>query len=544
MSTTSDKISEQNSATSNKSSNHGSACSKNSFTPTINGGEAPFEEFAWTVQEVCKRFWPTAYEDVTITRLDGGSFNRIVALSVKPSLALGPAVPALLPNTQGQDERSEHYVLRVARDSDLQVVDHITVLYYVQKHTSIPVPRVLAFDIGSDNAVERPYTLQQRIPGVCLDTIISKLTFDQRRGLAAQIARIIRQMQGAKNPVAGKIGIPTRVAHNASDEASLELQANGLGELSLDKKLAFMTVTGLPSATDEAPKSFAEADPEISEEDHLQVLHFDLTSRFGNNDQYTGVVNTVRNKRTPVLSFFNFQFVRQMLQELQNFPMDVIDTRLFHQLMQVGLEMDDDLCLGEDTFNLFHGDFEPRNIMVHVCDFGDVHISGVLDWDLSGFVPQAVSCTAPRWVWSVKPGLDSDEREDEEDPTDPEQIALKEAFDDAVGEKFVKMAYSPEHRLVRRLFRLAVGGLVSTESIVEAQSVIKEWAELRPTLKDHDADSDESGDEASDSGRSDASRDEAAKSENEVVPGDEAAGSENEAVSGDISPKNDTSTEL
>ena len=496
MSETSDKGSRRSSVAS-KHSESSSKFSRASFAPTVNGGETPFEEFAWSVQQLCKKFWPSAYEEVTITRLDGGSFNRIVGLSVKPSLALTPeAIPAL-PETSNSEDRSEHYILRISRDDDSDIADHIMTLFYLRTHTNLPVPRVLAFDVGSDNVLESSYTLQQRMPGIPLNTIIKKLSFGQRRGLAIQIAQIIRQMQDVKSPVAGRIGIITHIQPVTSGESSDKTPGIEAVELSLEKKLAFLTMTGLPSDTSEASTAFEQAEAKMDSTHTLQVLHFDLNTNFDGGDHFNGTACTVKRDNYPVLSFFNFQFVRQMLKTLQTSPNGALITGIYRKLMQVALEMEEDDCLGRQVFNLFHGDLEPRNLLVHICNFGEVHIAGILDWDNSAFVPGPVSCIAPRWIWSIKEELDSSERDDEDDPTDPEQKALKEAFDNAIGEDFVKMAYSPEYRLVRRLFRVSIGGINTNEDFSECENIPKEWDELRSKSKDSDSDDDVSEDDHS-----------------------------------------------
>ena len=544
MSDNSNQSSQQNSVKSGVSECN-SAHSGVSFAPTLNGDEAPFEEFAWSVQQLCKRFWPTTFEDISITRHDGGSFNRIIGLSVRPSLALTQAIPPNPARNESQDERSEHYILRVSRsDDDIDIPNQVATLFYVQKHTSIPVPRVLAFDIGSDNDVEKPYTLQQRIPGVPLEGIIDKLTFNQRRGLAVQIARILRQMQDVRASAAGTIGIPTHLQfeYHTDDEECNKLRAKVPGDLSLEKKLAFMTVTGLPTTTSNAPESFDHAKPKIEDNEDLQILHFELRTNWPSKDPYNGVANTVKNTEIPVLTYFNFQFARQMLHILHRSIKDVCKTRMYHQLMQIALEMDDDRCLGKDAFNLCHGDLEPRNIMVHVCDFGDVHIAGVLDWDFACFAPQAASCLAPRWLWSYKPGIDSNEREDEDDPTDPEQIALKEAFDDAVGDAFTDMAYSPEGRIVRRLFSLSIGGIGTNEAFDEVENLVKDWAELRRSRKEDGSDSDDasaheyaSDKETSDNG--DASDNYAASDKEDASEKEDVPNNKGSSGNDDASPK-------
>ena len=87
-----------------------------------------------------------------------------------------------------------------------------------------------------------------------------------------------------------------------------------------------------------------------------------------------------------------------MLQEQLTSRMSYVATVRLHRLMQIAIEMDEELDLRTDVFNFDHGDLEPRNIMVQICDFGKLHITGILDWDHAAMVPRAVSCLAPRWL--------------------------------------------------------------------------------------------------------------------------------------------------
>ena len=451
-----------------------------------------YPEIAWSVQQLCQKLWPTCYEEIQITRLAGGSFNRIFALTFPPSAVLHPPVLNSfldhqplntrrgLPSSQ-KDFGFGEFILRVSRgwENDGEIEHHVDILSYVQLHTDIPSPRILAYDSGSDNDVELPYTLQTRIPGVPLSTILGSLTFSQRLDLVHEIATIIKKTQKIMGPVPGKIGVP-----KTTDKS--ESKSDGLVDesASLEEKLAVMSTA---SSTMIADNQSAEqkTNPLIKSADALKILHYDLVTMRSDDDPYNGTINTVKSsvEGQSVLTFFNFQLARFILHTIHNYEYDVRNTFFFQSFMRVVNEMDEELSLGTDVFNLFHGDLEPRNILVQICDFGKLHISGIVDWDLAAFVPRAISCLPPRWLWAPEVPKNANEREDEPDPTDSEGKTLKKAFDDLMGENYVEMAYDPEFAILRRLFRLAVGGIITKEHHDEAEAIIADWARLKAIME-------------------------------------------------------------
>ena len=99
------------------------------------------------------------------------------------------------------------------------------------------------------------------------------------------------------------------------------------------------------------------------------------------DDPYNGTINTVKSsvEGQSVLTFLNFQFARFILHTIHNYEYDVRNTIFFHGLMRVVIEMEEELSLGVDKFNFYHGDLEPRNILVQICDFRKLHISETVD---------------------------------------------------------------------------------------------------------------------------------------------------------------------
>ena len=255
-----------------------------------------YPEIAWSVQQLCQKYWPTCYEDLQIRRLEGGSFNRIFALTFHPSTKPRPSVLSSPLNRQPmqklsvcqEDNPSGDYILRVSRGwgPDGEIEDQVNLLSYVRLRTDIPIPRILAYDTGSDNNLGLPYALHTRIPGVPLNSIIASLTFDQRLDLVHATAGIIKELQKIKSPVAGKIRFPKSSGDTSEfSKDNLNNGDAGATNTSLEEKLAVM-VTNVRESS-----QYRKAKPTTNNAENLQVLHFDLISE----DSYNGTANILES---------------------------------------------------------------------------------------------------------------------------------------------------------------------------------------------------------------------------------------------------------
>ena len=129
------------------------------------GGATTFVEYASSVQQLCKEFWPKSYEEVRIEHIHGGGFNRITGLSISSSLdtlqthpsafsditTICSGEPSSETHTQAQQN---HYILRVPwfiSDFSVRAIINLSLL---QSRTTIPVPHVIAFDLTDDNRSE------------------------------------------------------------------------------------------------------------------------------------------------------------------------------------------------------------------------------------------------------------------------------------------------------------------------------------------------------------------------------------------------------
>ncbi|KAM0430434.1 hypothetical protein ACHAPT_005780 [Fusarium lateritium] len=143
--------------------------------------------------------WPDAApEEVTVERLQGGGFNRIIGLAQQKS------------NTKTQ------YILRIPRFNAAQVNNDVAVLRFLQQYTTIPAPEVVTFDETEHNALGSPYAVQNRIPGVDLYSTYPNLRHEERHKVARELGAIFNQMLAVRSSTAGKLVLPT-------DRKSLEV---------------------------------------------------------------------------------------------------------------------------------------------------------------------------------------------------------------------------------------------------------------------------------------------------------------------------------
>lgn len=79
-------------------------------------------------------------------------------------------------------------------------------------------------------------------------------------------------------------------------------------------------------------------------------------------------------------------------------------------------------------------------------------------------------------------GWNDEENEDEkkanDPPATPEQQELKRIFEENIGGWFCRLAYPPEYRMARELFKYAYGGMRSSMDMDDVDQLVDEWSEL------------------------------------------------------------------
>ena len=373
-------------------------------TSTLMYSHEPFETYQSHVLHLCRDLWPTLHQDYIIERMKGGSFNRIIGIDV---FGTDPRQPTRL-------------ILRVPRDDSDRIDQEVAILQYVQQHTGILIPSVVASDHTSDNALNQSYMIQNRLSGASLHYTYRDLSYEQKRPIAEQYARLLLDLQGVTSQIAGVIEGPT---------------------------------TG---------------------NEDFKIVHFDL----GWGSEKPLPTDVPGNSTT--IEMLKTQFARLRAESLRCEPPDMFDIEFWNQLEAAALEMHQAGVFNNTKHVLCHLDLMPRNIMIKLDP--EVSISGVLDWDSAVFLPEFMSCAPPSWIWAWDDEEDNDEEAANTLPSTIENQQLKRLFEDVVGQRILDYMYKPEYKLARKLCSTSINGMHSNEDLRTVEGFLKDWTAFKESL--------------------------------------------------------------
>lgn len=403
-------------------------------------GHESFDQFQPKVFDFARStLWPHSDEKDTITiqRLQGGGFNRIIGLTLTTSLKQGQnSADSHETGTRASDIVVE-YILRIPRFDAAQVDADVAALLFVKRlpedEHGIPTPVIIAFDETENNCLESSFMVQNRLHGQSLIDVYPELEHEQQRRVAQDLGHAFRRMLAVSSTQAGRLVLPDE---NKSLDAEVYV-ACWDPCASLFSKSARDPRTSTPYCAGRA------------------------------GDSVLGLLKRI--------------FEEQKAEIQERLPKDTLRPDLIDQFCKMVSEMDAAGYFEEidGHFTLAHLDLEPRNILVDQDSPSDCPIiSGILDWDSAVLAPAFMSCTPPMWIWSWQEDEDEDERMANEEPATPEKKELKAVFEAAAGPQFIKWAYNPAYRLARRLVRFAIHGIRSSEDVQEAEAMLQEWQSL------------------------------------------------------------------
>lgn len=370
-----------------------------------------------------------------ISRMKGGSFNRIVGLKVvEPSPKkytwkwMCELVQSLFGNHVARD--AHEYIVRVPRYVITNIEYDVATLLVIGSRLSIPIPRVTFADLTDKNVLGNPYMIQPRLVGENLAFIWDSLNLAQKKSAAREITKLLVNVASVTSNAAGTVSL----SHATITDAST---------IALDK--------------------------------------FSVPCRGQEVDKYDKPFTSLASSQTTL------EFLLEQCERWREFQTaeGICWHNIWDGLTEVARGLNE-LGFLDETFHLCHGDLLPYNMLVEVCDDKNIEITAILDWDSAFFAPTFVAYRPPFWMW-----LDEDDNGDNEaganvDPQTEENIALKAAFNETATTELKRFAYAPEYILARKMFNTLKNGLFATWDIEAAEDVIHEWGELHP---DQDSDS-------------------------------------------------------
>ncbi|KAL3475437.1 hypothetical protein BJX99DRAFT_158291 [Aspergillus californicus] len=160
-----------------------------SESSTVVYDQEPFESFKTRVLELCQTVICPADGEISIERMSGGGFNRIIGVSV----------------TSDEHSPVRQYILRVPRFEAAELNRDIAPLRLLGQQSNIPVPTVVAFDATSHNVLESPYMVQTRIPGSSLFPTYPDLPHETKCAVAKELGQVYSGLLSIRSATAGRL---------------------------------------------------------------------------------------------------------------------------------------------------------------------------------------------------------------------------------------------------------------------------------------------------------------------------------------------------
>lgn len=130
--------------------------------------------------------------ELIATFLAEGTFNKVYDISPISSYELWG---------------HQSFVMRVSLpvDPHLKTSSEAATLEYVHRHTTIPVPRVVAYDASADNELGFEWILMERVPGAPLEEVWDSMSLEAKFQITRETAGFIAQLESLRFPAIGNL---------------------------------------------------------------------------------------------------------------------------------------------------------------------------------------------------------------------------------------------------------------------------------------------------------------------------------------------------
>ncbi|KAH0371543.1 hypothetical protein KCU65_g1741, partial [Aureobasidium melanogenum] len=356
----------------------------------------------------------------------------------------------------------------------LEILDEAAVLNLLVR-SGIQVPKVLAFDITRNNALRFPYSLHTRLPGTNLSYVWENMSTDHKMIIAGELAELLAGLEKIRFQESG------RLLHDES-AAVTRLPLDLVKRSEIGEQVVVRGFFRGPELFDSRERPFA---PTTSSLYDLLSTHIDDQLQY----------NKFRWSDDPNPEFPKLQTILEDMKDMGWFPSD--DESTEYSIIN-------------------HWDFEPRNIMVEEIEHADGssswHVTGLIDWDDAHCLPPVLTRRPPLWLWdfsddnllpsAVQKYYDADydmmplEYYEEVNPDHltAEDAKIKERFEEVMADKIYSPRYGAKAmevyqddtygrgRWLRRVWRFAKEGIFSEPNHHDRfEQLFKEWIEFKET---------------------------------------------------------------
>ncbi|KAJ5570148.1 uncharacterized protein N7459_009578 [Penicillium hispanicum] len=167
----------------------GSEVDSQSDSSTVVYDHEPFEAFQARVLKLCQTVLVPASGKISIERMRGGGFNRIIGVVV----------------TSSEHRAVNQYILRVPRFEGAQIDRDLAPLQLLRQRPQIQSPDVVAFDTTTRNVLESPYMIQTRLPGTSLFPAYPDLPHHMKCAIAKELGGVYAELHSIRSATAGRL---------------------------------------------------------------------------------------------------------------------------------------------------------------------------------------------------------------------------------------------------------------------------------------------------------------------------------------------------
>jgi hypothetical protein len=404
-----------------------------SVTSTVHHEHEPFETFQHKAVQLIARVMGRRSSDIQVQHMKGGTFNRVVAVTVsstKPKKYTTQWMMAQICGVFGRPKirTPQSFILRIPREEIDDMKYDVAILNIVGSHLQLPIPKVVDFDASTNNELESPYMIQKRLPGqnLMLTSMWKNLSMTQKKSIAKQVIDLVAQ---------------------------IALMTGAPGQLSLDN---LSQPLGKP----------------------ISVEKFCVPKQGLENSHWNKPCTWPARPQKPLEHLLE---QCERWREYQTSEGACFD-EIWDGFAAISKALEKRGFLDGPNV-LSHGDLKAYNLLADVRSPTEADITGVLDWDFAIIAPEFMAYRAPFWLWTPE-DMDSTEMDHEHiadiSPVTDEDRELKELFQDYAPERYKRFAFAPEAMLARRMYPILKDGIFGPWNMMEAESVIREWDKIHP----------------------------------------------------------------
>lgn len=354
-------------------------------------------------------------------------------------------------------EQFKDYVLCVPYDTE-DSADflglNVAPFRFVRANTTIPVPKIVAYDTTKENPLRRRFLLMERPLGVPAFQEYESRSFKYRMGLARELGNVFKQMLGMRSHEPGyATQFPTfSEKYNSFTESSGGTESRQVWAVSEIKPLC-----GCEGCIDTDVEGEVDTDEIVQQPGHMTEI-----SRERWHKRYLpGAVPLAGHDRAAWGRKVQ-RFILELL-EMQLF----VDFRYGNALRCAFLKAYKDMVWEMFASGLFdgmpfvlcHRGMGPQNIFIR-SEYEDGKgvggldapfsiLTGIVGWEKAYFGPAFLACEPPTWLWSR--GEDENEVDLKNSPSRDENMRIKQAFDHAAGAEYCNWAYGEPYQFMRDL---------------------------------------------------------------------------------------------